>query len=109
VFPSRTDTYGLVLLEALASGIPVAAYPVAGPRDVIGAAPVGVLDWDLRRACLEALRISPPACRAFAQGLTWEASARAFVGNAVTANPRQLRRHEQVLKALHLPSGVSWR
>ncbi len=43
VFPSKTDTFGLVLLEALASGLPVAAFPVTGPRDVIGAAPVGVL------------------------------------------------------------------
>ncbi|MET0222051.1 MAG: glycosyltransferase family 1 protein, partial [Tardiphaga sp.] len=48
VFPSKTDTYGLVLLEALASGVPVAAFPVTGPRDVIGAAPVGVLSEDLR-------------------------------------------------------------
>ena len=48
VFPSRTDTFGLVLLEALASGLPVAAFPVTGPRDVIGTAPVGVLNEDLR-------------------------------------------------------------
>ena len=57
VFPSRTDTFGLVLLEALASGVPVAAFPAAAPRDVIGEAPVGVLDEDLRRACLEALEL----------------------------------------------------
>ena len=59
VFPSRTDTFGLVLLEALASGVPVAAFPAAAPRDVIGEAPVGRLDEDLRRACLEALECSP--------------------------------------------------
>ena len=58
VFPSKTDTFGLVLLEALASGLPVAAFPVTGPRDVIGAAPVGVLNEDLRAACLGALQIS---------------------------------------------------
>ena len=52
VFPSKTDTFGLVLLEALASGTPVAAFPVAGPRDVIGTAPVGVLNEDLAEACL---------------------------------------------------------
>ena len=60
VFPSRTDTFGLVLLEALASGVPVAAFPAPAPRDVIGEAPVGVLDEDLRRACLEALELSAP-------------------------------------------------
>ena len=83
VFPSRTDTFGLVLLEALASGLPVAAFPVTGPRDVIGAAPVGVLNEDLRVACLAALQISPQACVAFAASHTWEASARAFVDNVI--------------------------
>ena len=81
VFPSKTDTFGLVLLEALASGLPVAAFPVTGPRDVIGAAPVGVLNDDLRAACLAALQISPQACLDFAARHTWEASARAFVEN----------------------------
>ena len=79
VFPSRTDTFGLVLLEALASGLPVAAFPVTGPRDVIGAAPVGVLNDDLQAACLSALTISSEACLAFAERHGWEASARAFV------------------------------
>ncbi|MGY8664693.1 glycosyltransferase family 1 protein [Bradyrhizobium sp. UFLA05-109] len=79
VFPSRTDTFGLVLLEALASGLPVAAFPVKGPRDVIGDAPVGVLDEDLRSACLAALDISRQDCVEFAANHTWEASARAFV------------------------------
>ena len=81
VFPSKTDTFGLVLLEALASGLPVAAFPVTGPRDVIGAAPVGALNDDLRMACLSALHIPPQACLAFAAKHTWEASARAFVEN----------------------------
>src|ERR1700759_5086500 len=62
VFPSKTDTFGLVLLEALASGLPVAAFPVTGPRDVIGQAPVGVLNDDLRAACLSALSIPRQAC-----------------------------------------------
>ena len=79
VFPSKTDTFGLVLLEALASGLPVAAFPVTGPRDVIGAASVGALSDDLRLACLSALTISPQACLEFAGRHTWEASARAFV------------------------------
>jgi len=81
VFPSKTDTFGLVLLEALASGLPVAAFPVTGPRDVIGAAPVGALNDDLRAACLSALTISSQACLEFAAKHTWEGSARAFVEN----------------------------
>ena len=66
VFPSRTDTFGLVLLEALASGVPVAAFPAAAPRDVIGDAPVGVLDEDLRRACLARWNFRRADCRDFA-------------------------------------------
>jgi len=85
VFPSRTDTFGLVLLEALASGVPVAAFPAPGPRDVIGTAPVGVLHNDLRVACLAALHVAPQACREFAESQTWQASARAFVDNVVRA------------------------
>jgi glycosyltransferase involved in cell wall biosynthesis len=85
VFPSRTDTFGLVLLEALASGVPVAGFPAAAPRDVIGAAPVGRLDEDLRRACLEALELSRDDCRDFALGMTWEASARIFLGHVTEA------------------------
>jgi glycosyltransferase involved in cell wall biosynthesis len=81
VFPSRTDTFGLVLLEALASGLPVAAFPVTGPRDVIGDAPVAVLSEDLRAACLSVLQISPQACVEFAGQHTWEAAARAFIDN----------------------------
>jgi glycosyltransferase involved in cell wall biosynthesis len=86
VFPSRTDTFGLVLLEALACGVPVAAYPVQGPRDVIGDAPVGVLDNDLRAAALRALTISPESCRAFALRYSWRASAEQFVDHLATDN-----------------------
>ena len=81
VFPSRTDTFGLVLLEALASGLPVAAYPVPGPLDVIGASGAGVLDEDLGRAALAALEIPRERCRAHALGYTWSASADQFVEN----------------------------
>jgi len=87
VFPSRTDTFGLVLLEALASGLPVAAFPVTGPLDVIGAAPVGVLDEDLRHACLEALSIPRQACVDFAAPHTWQASARVFIDRAMSVWP----------------------
>jgi glycosyltransferase involved in cell wall biosynthesis len=85
VFPSRTDTFGLVLLEALASGVPVAGFPAAAPRDVIGDTPVGVLDEDLRRACLEALECSRDDCRDFALGMTWQASARIFIAHVTEA------------------------
>ncbi|OAN48128.1 alpha-mannosyltransferase [Paramagnetospirillum marisnigri] len=81
VFPSRTDTFGLVLLEALASGLPVAAYPVPGPNDVIGSHPAGVLDEDLGKAARAALVIDPALCRAHALEFSWGAAARQFVDN----------------------------
>jgi glycosyltransferase involved in cell wall biosynthesis len=86
VFPSRTDTFGLVLLEALASGLPVAAFPVGGPRDVIGDAPVGALDEDLRSACLRALTLSRADCRGFALGMDWSGSAARFLEHARVVN-----------------------
>jgi glycosyltransferase involved in cell wall biosynthesis len=90
VFPSLTDTFGLVLLEALASGVPVAAFPAAAPRDVIGAAPVGRLNEDLRLACLEALELDRAACREFAERLTWQACAQTFLDH-VTEGARAWR------------------
>jgi glycosyltransferase involved in cell wall biosynthesis len=81
VFPSLTDTFGVVQLEALASGVPVAAFPVTGPKDVIGNRPIGALNEDLRIACLEALKASREECRAFALNSSWENSARQFIGH----------------------------
>ncbi len=89
VFPSRTDTFGLVLLEALACGCPVAAYPVTGPIDVIGrrtdgtGGPTlgGALDDDLRTAALRALNIDRGAARAHAERYSWAACTRQFVGH----------------------------
>ena len=87
VFPSRTDTFGLVLLEALACGIPVAAYPVQGPLDVVGDAPVGALDEDLRAACLKALEIArhPGSLtpRRFAEAHSWRACTLQFLRNII--------------------------
>lgn len=88
VFPSRTDVFGNVMLEALACGVPVAAFPVAGPLDVIGEEPVGVLSEDLKGACLAALEIPRERCRAFAMRHSWEASARLFIGNAERVSRR---------------------
>ena len=82
VFPSRTDTFGIVQLEALASGVPIAAFPVTGPKDVIDNNPIGVLNDDLRVACMQALWISREACREFALRYSWENSARQFIGHA---------------------------
>ncbi len=86
VFPSLTDTFGLVLLEALACGTPVAAFPVTGPLDVLAGAAgsIGAVDADLRRAALAALEGDRVACRAHAEGFSWRACARAFLDNLVT-------------------------
>ena len=89
VFPSLTDTFGLVLLEALACGVPVGAYPVAGPLDVIGDAPVGCLDADLGTAVLKALDASPAACRAHAESYSWEASTQQFLANIAPFPPER--------------------
>ncbi|MFY9835498.1 MAG: glycosyltransferase family 1 protein [Xanthobacteraceae bacterium] len=82
VFPSLTDTFGIVQLEALASGVPIAAFPVTGPCDVIGNNPIGVLNDDLRSACMQALWISRESCREFALRYSWENSARQFIAHA---------------------------
>ncbi|SMF69338.1 Glycosyltransferase involved in cell wall bisynthesis [Azospirillum oryzae] len=81
VFPSRTDTFGLVLLEALASGVPVAAYPVPGPLDVVDGSGAGCLDEDLKRAVEGALTIPAQTCRDYALGYSWRRSAEQFLSN----------------------------
>jgi glycosyltransferase involved in cell wall biosynthesis len=96
VFPSRTDVFGNVMLEALAAGTPVAAFPVPGPLDAIGDAPVGVLDEDLKRACLAALDIPRQRCRDYALAHSWEASAKLFIGNVESVAGRNGRAAAQV-------------
>jgi glycosyltransferase involved in cell wall biosynthesis len=78
VFPSKTDTFGLVLLEAMACGTPVAAYPVTGPIDVLGDSPAGAMNEDLRTACLAALKIPREVARAHAERFSWRASTEQF-------------------------------
>jgi glycosyltransferase involved in cell wall biosynthesis len=80
VFPSRTDTFGLVLLEAMACGIPVAAYPVTGPIDVVVDGATGVLSEDLQHAALAALPLDPAACRGHALKHSWQACTQQFLG-----------------------------
>jgi len=85
VFPSRTDTFGLVLLEAMACGVPVAAYPVTGPIDVVVEGVTGVLGEDLRAAALAALQLSPEACREKALRHSWEAATNQFLSSLAVA------------------------
>jgi tetratricopeptide (TPR) repeat protein len=81
VFPSKTDTFGLVLLEAMACGTPVAAYPVTGPIDVLGKSPAGAMNEDLRVACLQALKIPREVARCHAEKFSWRAASEQFVSH----------------------------
>ena len=97
VFPSLTDTFGVVQLEALACGTPVAAFPVTGPKDVIADHPIGAIDNDLRSACLRALGMSRETCRSFALERSWENSARQFIGNLSALQPSRSLRPSRVV------------
>jgi len=85
VFPSRTDTFGNVLLEALASGLPVAAFPVTGPRDILTDPACGALDENLAVAVLRALTLDRGAARAHARNFTWSRCADIFLETLVPA------------------------
>lgn len=80
VFPSLTDTYGIVLLEAMACGLPVAAFPVTGPIDVVRQGVTGVLDRDLGKAALAALKLDPKDCIAHASAQSWRRCSELFLG-----------------------------
>jgi glycosyltransferase involved in cell wall biosynthesis len=86
VFPSLTDTFGMVLLEAIASGVPIAAFPTSGPMEIVADSGCGVLDQDLHEAALAALGVSREACRARAEEFSWHESARQFYENVRRGN-----------------------
>jgi glycosyltransferase involved in cell wall biosynthesis len=96
VFPSRTDTFGIVLLEAMACGTPIAAFPVVGPIDVVKEGLSGCLHEDLREAIEGALKVDRDSCRHYAQGFTWERATQQFFGNL---QPRSSAAGAQVLAA----------
>ncbi len=85
VFPSRTDTFGMVLLEAMASGLPIAAYPVTGPIDLVTNGVTGILSSDLADAARRALMLDRSVIRSMAMTYSWNAAARIFLANIETA------------------------
>jgi glycosyltransferase involved in cell wall biosynthesis len=100
VFPSFTDTFGLVILEAMATGTPVAAYVAPGPKDIIPGSGAGVIDDDLRTACMGALDIDRAAARAYAETFSWRACAEDFLHNLQPLDVPERQRFWQRIKAL---------
>ncbi len=86
VFPSRTDTFGLVLIEALACGLPVAAFPAPGPLDIVGGSGAGVIADDLATAAMGALALDRSECRRHAERFTWSRATDQFVANLERAH-----------------------
>ena len=103
VFPSLTDTFGLVNLEAMACGVPVAAFPVAGPIDVVEDGVTGALDDDLARAAVRALTIDPQNCRDRALRSGWAMSSREFETNLVPCHGQREKRGMPVAPTLRQP------
>lgn len=81
VFPSLTDTFGLVILEAMATGTPVAAYDAPGPKDIIPGSDAGMISDDLGAAAVACLDLDRAVCRTYAEGYSWRACAEAFIEN----------------------------
>ena len=107
VFPSLTDTFGLVNLEAMACGVPVAAFPVTGPIDVVDDGVTGALDKDLGRATARALAIDPRACRERAERSGWDTCSREFESNLVACQGHAIQRRDRATgRAPHTPAGT---
>ena len=81
MFPSKTDTFGIVMLEAMACGLPVAALPVTGPIDVVREGETGILSQNLRKACRLALKLDRSRCRRYAESRSWRNSTSQFVSH----------------------------
>lgn len=98
VFPSKTDTFGLVILEAMACGLPVAAFPVTGPKDIVIHGKTGQLNWDLQAAALDALKLQKTDCIAYAREHDWLKSSKKFArmmfnNNAAVSTETTLLQH----------------
>jgi glycosyltransferase involved in cell wall biosynthesis len=102
VFPSRTDTFGMVMLEAMASGVPVAAFPAIGPRDVVTNGVSGFYSDDLRASAMAALTLDGGRVREAALAYSWEAAARLFLSNVGAANVQSGHRTAAVVRGLQI-------
>lgn len=102
VFPSLTDTFGMVMLEAMACGVPVAAFPVIGPKDLVTPGVSGVLSEDLRAAAIAARALDRARVREAALAFTWEAAAKLFLANIEGALAQVRQRDDALQRAIRM-------